>query len=261
MFEKLATLSIIKKAVFTRGTIWPTDSITEDANLGVEMLSQNLKISFANIQIGTGVMPTTIPDYFKQYQRWLFGNFQTLFKLINTKNIKLKEKLKLATLLTAWLNLLSPTFCVAILFLPLIALSGIHIINLVVIVGINILVHSFIQYKMLLKLSKNNYKKALQGLFIHLSTIDIGSFYWLSYFINTKKPFIRTNKFINESRQLPNSYFLLPLLFTLTGVIFLLSAHFGTAIVFFAFSMLLYYSKKQLIIEIDCSKNNFKSAL
>ena len=255
------TLSIIKKSVFTKGFIWPTDSITEDANLGVEMLSRKLKISFSNERIGSGVMPTTIIDYFKQYQRWLFGNFQTLFKMFKTNGIALKEKFKLATLLTAWLNLLSFTFVTGLIFLPVLAILKVNIIPLASVFCINILVHLAIQFIMLFKLSKKNYKKALQGIFIHISTIDIGSFYWLSYFINAKKPFVRTNKFINESKQLPGLYFAIPILFFLNTIILFGLNYMFLAPLFLAFGLVFYYSKKQLILEIDCSKFNFKYAI
>ena len=85
---------------------WPTDSLTEDAHLGIKFLSEKFTTYFSNQILGQGVMPGSIADLRKQRHRWVYGNTQCFLKFCS---LRVQDQCKLSVFmqLSAWVNLLS----------------------------------------------------------------------------------------------------------------------------------------------------------
>ncbi len=212
------TLSIMRKAIFKGGFLWPTSTITEDAHLGVELLSRNLKIGYCEEIIGVGTMPTTLQDYTKQFKRWVFGNFQTLMILHNKEKKRLSGKWHLTTLLTAWINLLAIPILVALITFPFVVLEHENYEFLVATLAFSFFTHIIFQFILFFRISKGNIPDSLKALLIHIGIIEIGSFYWLYYFKNREVPFQRTNKFL-VTDKISFSYFILPIISFIMGFV------------------------------------------
>lgn len=253
------TLTLVKARIFREGLKWPTETITEDAHFGVELLSKNFTIGFSNISIGKGAMPTTVLDYNKQLKRWVFGNFQTVGRLLS-KRIGFKKKLHLLTMLTAWLNLLAiPTFCIYLI--TFIAFTtDLNMSTTAILVCISVLIHLVFQFYILFVTAKYDIRKAFKALLVHISTLEIGSFYWLLYFFNQKKPFVRTNKYL-VANSLPNTYFLIPTSVFILATISMLLSQQVVGLLFLFISIVLFIGKLQLISEIYHSKFNYSKLL
>ena len=249
------TLTLINYELFKDGMRWPTSTITEDAHFGIEVLSKDFKIGFCNISVGKGTMPTTLNDYNKQLKRWVFGNFQTLVLLIK-KDFNLIKKLRLLTMLSAWVNLLALPF-IAMLVVMVVSLYSIESINVtLILVFSSILLHLLFQYYLLFITAKRNISDAFKALLVHIGTLEIGSFYWLLYFKNKEKPFVRTNKYIVSS-AFSIGFFILPITIFFFAILSLLLGHKLIGLCFLSISVLIILGKLRLISEIFHSKFNY----
>jgi len=212
------TLTLIHSEVFKKGLRWPTETITEDAHFGIELLSRKFTIGYCNLSIGTGTMPTSITDYTKQYKRWSFGNFQTLVMCLKKKDIPYTQKLRLSTMLFVWVNLLALPILISFMGIPFLIMHthGIYVAYLLVFMSL--ILHTITQFFILRMSSKHSVYETFMALLVHIGTVEIGSFYWLTYIINSHKPFVRTNKFlIAEGFSL--SYFYLPILLFISSIV------------------------------------------
>ncbi|MDT0293031.1 glycosyltransferase family 2 protein [Mesonia ostreae] len=249
------TLTLIDTKVFNNGYLWPTDSITEDASLGVDLVSRKMKIAFCNYIIGKGTMPTESKDYSKQFKRWVFGNFQVLAKVWKVNGISIMNKIHLSTLLTAWLNLLGFVFLILFLAIPLLII-GTHTGETIFYTGLSaIALHCLFQFFIFNKIAGYNLKKGWNGFLIHLGLLEIGSFYWMNYFVSKNKPFIRTNKFIAPVSS-TNKLYIFPLIVFALGIICFLNQYNILGVVICAFSIQLIYAKFHKDQEIIWSKFN-----
>ena len=254
------TLSLIDIKLFRDGNVWPTETITEDAHFGVELLSKNYKIGFCNISIGLGTMPTTINDYAKQLKRWIFGNFQTLVIMLRQQGLSLNQKIHLVTMLSAWINLLAIPIMATYLLMVLWLFSVPNLMMSFLVIISSLVTHLIIQFYILYITSKRNLATTAKALLVHISTIEIGSFSWLSYLLNRKKPFDRTNKFITKDR-VSFLFFLLPItLFvsSITCIIFDLKI---VGLTFMAISIIALLGKLHLMYEVIYSKFNVKKTM
>ena len=249
------TLTLVNARIFKDGMRWPTETITEDARLGIELLARKYSIGFSNISIGKGTMPLTIIDYNKQLKRWVFGNFQTLVSLLS-KRIDFSKKLRLMTMLTAWINLLALPITCTYLVLLLSFTTNLRLEKTVLLIGISVVAHLSIQYYIFFVTSRFNIRKALKALLVHIGTLEIGSFHWLLYFLNRERPFVRTNKYLVPN-TMPNTYFLIPTSMFILGIISLLLSQQVVGLVFLVISILIFLGKLQLISEIYHSKFNY----
>ncbi len=249
------TLTLIKMEVFKNGLSWPTETITEDAHFGVELLSRKFKIGYCNLSIGTGTMPTSVNDYNKQYKRWLLGNFQTLVLCLKKKEINVIQKLRLFTMLTAWINLLAVPIIISFLGLPFLLINTNSVAILYVLIISSLSVHIITQLYVLLLTSKGNYSLTFKALLVHISTIEIGSFHWLTYFINTHKPFIRTNKYLGKD-GVSYHFLLLPLILFLSAFLCLLFDSRIVGLALLTISSIALIGKLRLMYELFYSKDN-----
>ncbi|SHG50553.1 Glycosyltransferase, catalytic subunit of cellulose synthase and poly-beta-1,6-N-acetylglucosamine synthase [Salegentibacter echinorum] len=250
------TLTLIKRKVFKGGLKWPTDSITEDASLGVDLIKRKLKTGFCNCNIGKGTMPTETIDYETQFKRWVFGNFQVLIKVWKSNGISLKNKFHLSTLLTAWLNLLGLIFIILILALPLLFTNQKNVVLIYYLGFGGIFMHCFFQLCILRKIAARNFSKIWSGFLIHLSSIEIGAFYWMSYVISSKKPFLRTNKFLSKITKNEHRLNVFPISLFLVGILSFLLSYYIIALLLFLLGFQITYSKFHITREIFWSKIN-----
>ncbi len=250
------TLSLIKFEIFKNGMRWPMVTITEDAHFGIELISNQYTIGYCNVSIGLGTMPTTVNDYNKQLRRWIFGNFHTLVLMMGKRDILLSKKIHLFTMLSAWINLLAIPIVSTFIIIGFYILGYTEWLWSLTMIIISLLTHISVQYYILLVTSKFSFKKALKALLIHISTIEIGSFYWLSYFKNRNRPFVRTNKFLTAS-TIPKGFFLLPTLLFIISIVSLLLEQRIIGIIFLSISLIGIFGKLFLINEIFHSRFNF----
>ncbi|MGC1473012.1 MAG: glycosyltransferase family 2 protein [Psychroserpens sp.] len=249
------TLTIIDSKVFENGTRWPMDSITEDASFGVELIKQKMKIGFCNIVIGRGTMPTEPLDYSKQFKRWVFGNFQVLIKVWRSKGISVMNKIHLSTLLTAWINLLGFIFGILIATLPLLIYNSEIGLKIFYVGIIGIIIHCLFQIVIYIKIAGNNFVTGWNGFLIHLGLLEIGAFYWMSYFISSDKPFVRTTKFLKPV-SISNRLYLFPFIIFLLSLVCFIFQHNVIAIFLSFFAIQLIYAKFHKDRELVWSKFN-----
>jgi cellulose synthase/poly-beta-1,6-N-acetylglucosamine synthase-like glycosyltransferase len=250
------TLTLIERQIFENGYQWPTDSITEDTSLGVELVEKDLKLAFCNTVIGRGIMPLESADFGKQFKRWVFGNFQVLTKVWKTKRISLLNKIHLSTLLTAWLNLLGFVIVMMVAAIPLLFVDNpLGELIFYLCIG-NIFLHCLIQTIIYHKISHSNTRRGWNGFLVHLGLLEIGAFYWMHYFISNKKPFVRTNKFLKDNST-TNRINIFPILFLgMSSLCFILN-HNLIAFLIGVFGLQLLYAKFHKDKELIWSKFNF----
>ncbi len=249
------TLTLIKREVFDNNLCWPTTTITEDAHFGLELLSRNLKIGYCNKSIGLGVMPTTIDDYNKQFKRWIFGNFQTLMLSFGKGGINFHQKLRVFTMLSAWINLLAIPIVLTFASVPLLLFDTHNHSILYILIIISITTHLAVQLFLFSITSKHQAHITLKALLVHIGTIEIGSFYWLSYFKNSEKPFVRTNKTLTITKG-SIGFFMMPILLFICSIIYLINDFKILGLALMGIAIIAVVGKLQLKHELFHSKFN-----
>jgi exo-beta-1,3-glucanase (GH17 family)/cellulose synthase/poly-beta-1,6-N-acetylglucosamine synthase-like glycosyltransferase len=74
------TMCLIRRAALEDVGGWPTDTIVEDTDLGLNMLERGWVAHYTNHRYGHGLLPDTFEAYKRQRQRWAFGGFQLVQK-------------------------------------------------------------------------------------------------------------------------------------------------------------------------------------
>lgn len=72
------TLSVISIDWLRAVGGWPTDTITEDADLGLNLYARGARGAFVNRIVGHGLLPLDFNGLVVQRHRWVAGNMQTL---------------------------------------------------------------------------------------------------------------------------------------------------------------------------------------
>ncbi len=98
------TLSLYCKKALLKVGGWQSHSITEDAEMGLKIRQHNLKTVFSPVILGEGLMPSSMPDIWKQRERWSYGNAQCLTKIFKLE-APFRIKLSIIIQLSAWINL------------------------------------------------------------------------------------------------------------------------------------------------------------
>ena len=70
------TMTLVRKTVLEEVGRWSERSITEDAELGLEIFSSGYEAVYIPQSFGKGLMPDTFLDYKKQRFRWAYGAMQ-----------------------------------------------------------------------------------------------------------------------------------------------------------------------------------------
>jgi exo-beta-1,3-glucanase (GH17 family)/cellulose synthase/poly-beta-1,6-N-acetylglucosamine synthase-like glycosyltransferase len=74
------TMCLIRRAALEDVGGWPTDTIVEDTDLGLNILEHGWIAHYTNRRYGHGLLPDTFEAYKRQRQRWAFGGFQLVQK-------------------------------------------------------------------------------------------------------------------------------------------------------------------------------------
>ena len=72
------TLSLIRRSALEEVGGWPTETITEDADLGIRLLEQGGRGRYLSHIAGQGLMPGSLSGLSTQRTRWAAGNVQVL---------------------------------------------------------------------------------------------------------------------------------------------------------------------------------------
>jgi exo-beta-1,3-glucanase (GH17 family)/cellulose synthase/poly-beta-1,6-N-acetylglucosamine synthase-like glycosyltransferase len=74
------TMCLIRRAALEGAGGWSSDTIVEDADLGLTLLEQGWISHYTNRRYGYGLLPDTFEAYKRQRHRWAFGGLQILRK-------------------------------------------------------------------------------------------------------------------------------------------------------------------------------------
>ncbi len=74
------TMCLIRRAALEAAGGWSSDTIVEDADLGLTLLEQGWVAHYTNRRYGYGLLPDTFDAYKRQRHRWAFGGLQILRK-------------------------------------------------------------------------------------------------------------------------------------------------------------------------------------
>ncbi|MGB7394653.1 MAG: glycosyltransferase [Pricia sp.] len=210
------TLTLIDRSVLHRIGGWPTTSITEDAELGTQLIANGFRTGYDARSIGKGLMPSDLHSFYAQRSRWIFGNMQTLLHSFHRLRQPMRIRWTIWLQLTAWINFLA---------LPIIAmilagvLAGFNVYrfgpDIIALSLINFLIHFATQHYLLAKTSGPSSTSAAFA--IHLATLDWSAFIWLQNFSGIDKPFKRTSKDY-AAFSYSYRYLLVPVLLILSGI-------------------------------------------
>jgi len=112
--------AIRKKAIEEVGG-WNTNSVTEDTDLSIRILSKGYRNVYLKFETPSEV-PYTLEDFLKQQMRWCFGNLRAFIdngkKILYKKGLKFKQRVSISYITLG--NLISP----AIILMTLAGLTG-----------------------------------------------------------------------------------------------------------------------------------------
>ncbi len=74
------TMCLIRRAALDAAGGWSSDTIVEDADLGLTLLEGGWSAHYTNRRYGHGLLPDTFDAYRRQRHRWAFGGLQILRK-------------------------------------------------------------------------------------------------------------------------------------------------------------------------------------
>ena len=74
------TMCLIRRAAIASAGSWSSETIVEDADLGLTLLEQGWLAHYTNRRYGYGLLPDTFDAYKRQRHRWAFGGLQILRK-------------------------------------------------------------------------------------------------------------------------------------------------------------------------------------
>jgi glucan 1,3-beta-glucosidase len=74
------TMCLIRRAALEAAGGWSSDTIVEDADLGLTLLEQGWIAHYTNRRYGYGLLPDTFDAYKRQRHRWAYGGLQILRK-------------------------------------------------------------------------------------------------------------------------------------------------------------------------------------
>jgi cellulose synthase/poly-beta-1,6-N-acetylglucosamine synthase-like glycosyltransferase len=74
------TMCLIRRAALVAAGGWSSDTIVEDADLGLTLLEHGWISQYTNRRYGYGLLPDTFEAYRRQRHRWAFGGLQILRK-------------------------------------------------------------------------------------------------------------------------------------------------------------------------------------
>src|SRR3989440_5986447 len=129
------TMCLIRRAALDAAGSWSSDTICEDADLGLSILERGWQIHYTNRRYGHGLLPDTFEAFKKQRYRWAYGGFQIIKKhwrhlVPRLGRLSREQKREFALGWLNWLGAESIGVLVAILnliWVPVVAIVGIAI--------------------------------------------------------------------------------------------------------------------------------------
>lgn len=115
------TLSVISIDALDKVGGWPTQTVTEDAELGIKLQREGFKGSFVNLKLGCGLLPPSAHELRKQRHRWVVGNVQVMTDAIldSRHRISLSHMVQLS----AWCAFIAIPYLL-LAFLPVLSLAS-----------------------------------------------------------------------------------------------------------------------------------------
>ena len=74
------TMCLVRRAAMMAAGGWSSDTICEDADLGLAIMELGWQTHYTNRRYGHGLLPDTFEAYKKQRHRWAYGGFQIIKK-------------------------------------------------------------------------------------------------------------------------------------------------------------------------------------
>jgi exo-beta-1,3-glucanase (GH17 family)/cellulose synthase/poly-beta-1,6-N-acetylglucosamine synthase-like glycosyltransferase len=129
------TMCLIRRAALDAAGGWSSDTIVEDADLGLTLLEGGWSAHYTNRRYGFGLLPDTFDAYKRQRHRWAFGGLQILRKhwrrlLPGVDGLSREQKREYAVGWLNWLGAESIGVLVAllnILWVPFVAFADIAV--------------------------------------------------------------------------------------------------------------------------------------
>ena len=129
------TMCLIRRTALEAAGGWSSDTICEDADLGLTILERGWQIHYTNRRYGHGLLPDTFEAYKKQRYRWAYGGFQILKKhwrhlLPRSRGLTREQKREFGF---GWLNWLgAESIGVAVAILNLIWVPAIIVLDIAI---------------------------------------------------------------------------------------------------------------------------------
>jgi exo-beta-1,3-glucanase (GH17 family)/cellulose synthase/poly-beta-1,6-N-acetylglucosamine synthase-like glycosyltransferase len=129
------TMCLIRRAAIDSAGGWSSDTIVEDADLGLTLLEHGWIAHYTNKRYGYGLLPDTFESYKRQRHRWAFGGLQILRKhwrhmLPGVEGLSREQKREYGLGWLNWLGAESIGVVVAILnilWVPIVAFADIAV--------------------------------------------------------------------------------------------------------------------------------------
>jgi exo-beta-1,3-glucanase (GH17 family)/cellulose synthase/poly-beta-1,6-N-acetylglucosamine synthase-like glycosyltransferase len=129
------TMCLIRRAALDGAGGWSSDTIVEDADLGLTLLEGGWSAHYTNRRYGFGLLPDTFDAYKRQRHRWAFGGLQILRKhwrrlLPGVDGLSREQKREYAVGWLNWLGAESIGVVVALLnivWVPFVAFADIAV--------------------------------------------------------------------------------------------------------------------------------------
>lgn len=188
------TLSFIRYKTLKNINGWRSISITEDAELGVRMVSEGYKTLYVDMELGYGLTPFDYHAFEKQRKRWVTGNMQVLVKnssnLIRSRMLSLKQRIGIFFQLTAWVDFK---------IIALLAFFLLHFFHVSSFLVVSFWIYFGLMTILKLLIYKNTYQNAggrtILGIFMINQSIAITTgLSWLKAFSNSNLEFEITEK-------------------------------------------------------------------
>ena len=195
------TLSLIRISALDSVDGWPTNSITEDAELGSRLQAANYDIKYVHKVIGKGIAPIHQEDFIKQRKRWIFGNMQTLRNYALRPWHDFEKWLSGVSQLTAWSNLLGLPILVLISCLFLAPwLETTTLSSFAVLAYTGYWIFSISKALRLQLVQGRPSTLAFKTFLVYFSSTAIGAFHWWPVLWGRERPFVRTDKSGSKDR-------------------------------------------------------------
>jgi exo-beta-1,3-glucanase (GH17 family)/cellulose synthase/poly-beta-1,6-N-acetylglucosamine synthase-like glycosyltransferase len=129
------TMCLVRRAALADAGNWSSDTIVEDADLGLTLLERGWRAHYTNTRYGWGLLPNDFAAYKRQRHRWAYGGVQLIKKhwrafLPGRSRLTAQQRAAFLIGWLIWLGAESLGVIIAILnliWMPLVAFLGIAV--------------------------------------------------------------------------------------------------------------------------------------